>query len=148
MNPDLARLLWPPSRLGDALQALAAKTDERLQTPSAIVDDWEVLGEWLEGAAPWLGVETQAVETPYADFERQASAMGPAVIRMPGGFLAICKSRSRSAVTVLTPDLTKHKVTPAALRSALCSEIEAPVAKQVQELLERAGQGDDAERDP
>jgi ATP-binding cassette subfamily B protein len=139
MNPDLASLLWPPSRLGDALQALTAKTDDRLKTPSAIVDDWAALGEWLEGAAPWLGVETQAVETPYADFERQVSAMGPALIRMPGGFLAVCKSRSRSAVLVLAPDCKRHKVSPAALRSALCSEIESPVAKQVQELLERAG---------
>src|SRR5882724_9480842 len=138
MNPDIARLLWPPSRLGDALQVLAAKTGERLQTPSAIVDDREALGEWLERAAAWLGVETQAVETPYADFERQVSAMGPALIRISNGFLAVCKSRSRSAVKVLAPDGNKHKVSPAALRSALCSEIEAPVAKQVQELLDRA----------
>jgi len=135
MNPDLARLLWPPSRLGDALQALAAKTDERLQTPRAIADD----GEWLECAAAWLGLETQPVETPYADFERQVSATGPALIRMPGGFLAVCKSRSRSAVSVLAPDSNKHKISPAVLRSALCSEIEAPVAKQIEQLLERAG---------
>src|SRR5229473_694724 len=138
MSPDIARLLWPPSRLGDALQALAAKTDERLQTPSAIVDDREALGEWLERAAAWLGIETQSVETPYADFERQASAMGPALIRISSGFLAVCRSRSRSLVTVLAPDSTKHKVSPASLRSTLCSEIEAPVSKQVQELLERA----------
>src|SRR5258708_5315902 len=138
MSPDIARLLWPPSRLGDALQALAAKTDERLQTPSAIVDDREALGEWLERAAAWLGIETQSVETPYADFERQASAMGPALIRISSGFLAVCRSRSRSLVTVLAPDSTKHKISPASLRSTLCSEIEAPVSKQVQELLERA----------
>src|SRR5260370_21304283 len=139
MNPDLEALLWPPSRLGDALQALAAKTDERLQTPSAILDDREALGEWLEGAAPWLGFETQAVETTYADFERQVSAMGPALISMRGGFLAICKSSSRSTVTALAPALTRHKVSPATRRSALCSETEAPVANQVQDLLERAG---------
>jgi ATP-binding cassette subfamily B protein len=138
MNPDLARLSLPPSRLGDGLQALAAKTNERLQTPSAIVDDREALGEWLERAAAWIGVETQAVETPYADFERQVSAMGPALIRISSGFLAVCKSRSRSAVKVLAPDGNQHKVSPAALRSALCSEIEAPVAKQVQQLLDRA----------
>jgi ATP-binding cassette subfamily B protein len=139
MNPDLVRLLWPPSQLGDSLQALAAKTDERLKTPSAIVGDYEALGEWLEGAAPWLGFETQAVETPYADFERQVSAMGPALIRISSGFLAVCKSRSRSVVTVLAPDGNKHKVSPVVIRSAMCIDIEAPVAKQVQELLEHAG---------
>ena|SRR5437660_965976 len=115
MSPDIARLLWPPSRLGDALQALAAKTDERLQTPSAIVDDRKALGEWLERAAAWLGIETQSVETPYVDFERQVSAMGPALIRISSGFLAVCKSRSQSVVIVLAPDSTKHKVSPASL---------------------------------
>src|SRR5260221_1945502 len=139
MSPDIARLLWPPSRLGDALQALAAKTDEHLQTPSAIVDDREALGEWLEGAALWLGIETQRVETPYPDFERQVSRIGPALIRISSGFLAVCKSRSRSVVAVVAPDGNKHKVSTAALRSALCGEIEAPVTKQIQELLERAG---------
>lgn len=139
MNPDLVRLLWPPSRLGEALQAFVVKWDQRIQTPSAIADDWEALGEWLESAAAWLGMETQAVETPYADFDRQVSAMGPALLRMHDGFLVVCKSRSRSAVTVLAPDGTRHKVAPAAIRSALCSEIERPVAEQVQQLLERAG---------
>src|SRR5438876_715381 len=132
MNPDLARLVWPPSQLGDALQALAQKTDARLQTSSAIADDPVALGEWLEGAAAWLGAEAQAVETSYSDFEGQVSAMGPALIRLPIGFLAVCKSRSRSRVTVLAPDRNKQKVSPAAIRSALCSEVEAPVAKQVE----------------
>jgi ATP-binding cassette subfamily B protein len=125
--------------LGDALQALAGKTDERLRIPSSIADDQAALEEWLERAAAWLGAETQAVETPYADFDQQVSAMGPALIRAPGGFLAVCKSRSRSVVTVLAPDGNKHKVSPVAIRSALCGEMEAPVAKQVQEMLERAG---------
>jgi ABC-type multidrug transport system fused ATPase/permease subunit len=139
MNPDLASLLWPPSRLGDVLQALAGKTDVRLRTPSALVDEQAALEEWLERAAACLGLESQAVETPYADFERQVSAMGPALIRMSGGFLAVSKSRSRSRVTVLAPDWNKHKVAPATIRSALCNEMEAPVAEQVQQLLERAG---------
>jgi ATP-binding cassette subfamily B protein len=139
MNPDLARLLWPPSRLGEALQTLAAKWDQRLETPSAIANDWEALGEWLESAAAWIGLETQAVETPYADFDRQVSAMGPALLRMRDGFLAVCKSRSRSGVSVLAPDGKRHKVAPAAIRSALCSEMEGPVAEQIQQLLERAG---------
>src|SRR5258708_40241394 len=106
MSPDIARLLWPPSRLGDALQALAAKADERLQTPSAIVDDREALGEWLERAAAWLGIETQSVETPYADFERQANAMGPALILLSSGFLAAVKTPSPAVVIVLAPSCT------------------------------------------
>src|SRR5437667_10716506 len=129
MNPDLVRLLWPPSRLGEALQTLAAKWDQRLETPSAIANDWEALGEWLESAAAWLGLETQAVETPYADFDRQVSAMGPALLRMHDGFLVVCKSRYRSAVTVLAPDGKRHKVAPVAIRSAICGEMEGPVAE-------------------
>jgi len=151
MNPDLASLVWPPAQLGDALHAL---TNEHAllrslfrnggtahPEPRASASDMQdaTLEEWLETAAAWLGLEAQAVETPYADFERQVTAMGPALIRMPIGLLAVCKSRSRSKVTVLGPDRNKHKVSPAALRSALCSEFEEPVAKQVEQLLERAG---------
>src|SRR5258706_13061473 len=110
MSPDITRLLWPPSRLGDALQALAAKTDERLQTPSAIVDDREALGEWLEGAALWVGIETQGVETPYPDFERQESRKGPATIRLSGGFLAGCKPRSKYVVALVCHNRNKHKI--------------------------------------
>jgi len=139
MNPDLAGLLWPPSRLGEALQTLAAKWDQRLQTPSAIANDRDALGEWLENAAAWLGLETQAVETLYADFDRQVSAMGPALLHIGDGFLVVRKSRSRSAVTVLAPDGKRHNVAPAAIRSALCIEMEGPVAEQVQQLLQRAG---------
>jgi ATP-binding cassette subfamily B protein len=40
---------------------------------------------------------------------------------------------------VLAPDGKKLKVAPVAIRSALCSEMEGPVAEQVQQLLERAG---------
>jgi ATP-binding cassette, subfamily B, bacterial len=136
MTADVASLVWPPARLGEALQSLVGASEPGV---SASVPADYASGEWLENAAEQLGFEAQAVETPYADFERQVSAMGPALIRLPAGFLAVCKSKSRSTVTVIGPDGKKHKVSPAAVRSALCSEIEAPVAKQVEQLLDRAG---------
>ena len=49
-------------------------------------------------------------------------------------FLAI----SCPAPSLLTPHLKKVRVDPAAIRSALCAEIEAPVLQEIQETLDRA----------
>ena len=130
---------WPTSRLGEALvhveHALVRATSPLMATPGPeekATD--EALGEWLESAASRLGMEAQPVETPYSDFDRQLPAMGPAILRMPGGFLVILRG-----ARVLAPDGTRHRVDPAAIRSLLCAEMEAPVAEQVEDLLQRSG---------
>ncbi len=130
--------LWPTSRLGEALVLVAhvlmrdASPLTATQGPREDASD-EAIGEWVETAASWLGIEAQPVETPYTDFARQLHAMGPAILRMPGGFLVILRG-----ARVLAPGGTKHRVDPAAIRSLLCAEIEAPITEQVEELLQRA----------
>ena len=39
---------------------------------------------------------------------------------------------------LLTPDLTKVRVAPAVIRSALCATLEAPILREIQETLDRA----------
>jgi ATP-binding cassette, subfamily B, bacterial len=112
MSSDLQALLWPASRFRDAVLALSR-----------------------DSLARNIELEALATEIPHADFEQRFSKMGPAVLRFPGddGFLAILPNG-----TVLSPDHKKIAVDPAAVRSSLCSELEAPVLKQIQETLERA----------
>jgi ATP-binding cassette subfamily B protein len=130
--------LWPTKRLGEALALVAhalmraASPLMATQGPREEASD-EAIGEWLESAASCIGMEAQPVETPYADFLRQLPTMGPALLRMPGGFLVILRGAQ-----VLAPDGKKHHVPPAAIRSALCAEMEAPIAEQVEQLLQRA----------
>jgi ATP-binding cassette, subfamily B, bacterial len=133
--------LWPASRLGDVAHALVAHA--LLRAVSTLVStpppnlDLDSLARWLESAALTLGFEAQPSETPYSDFERQLRHMGPALIHIPTAhgpaFLAILPSGA-----LLTPDLSEVRVSPTVIRSALCSSIEAPALREIQETLDRA----------
>lgn len=128
--------LWPASRLGDLITFVAGKSP--IPNPqSATCRDLEALARWIESAAVTSGIEAQPAETPYADFERQLLQMGPALVYVPGeaepAFLAILPGGK-----LLTPGLKKIRFHPAAIRSAICSSIEAPIIAQVQEMLTRA----------
>jgi ATP-binding cassette subfamily B protein len=80
-----------------------------------------------------MGLEAQTAETTYADLERQLGHMGPALIAIGPAFLALLPG-----VMLLTPELKKIRVDPASIRSALCSSLEAPILREIQEMLERA----------
>jgi ATP-binding cassette, subfamily B, bacterial len=121
--------LWPPSRLGEALGVLTGRptpADPQSPTPNDVF-------HWLETAALTIGLEAQPAETPYSDFERQLPHVGPALIHLGPAFLAVLPNGS-----LLTTDLKKVRVPPSAIRSALCSSIEAPVLREIQETLDRA----------
>jgi ATP-binding cassette, subfamily B, bacterial len=127
--------LWPASRLGEALCLLTTGPIPNPRPPiSSSIDS---LARWIESAALTLGFEAQPAETPYSDFERQLPHMGPALIHIPTSkgpaFLALLPGS-----VLLTPDLKKVRVSPAAIRSALCSSMEAPVLIEIQETLDRA----------
>jgi ATP-binding cassette subfamily B protein len=123
--------------------ALLRAASTFVSTPPQV--DIDSLAHWLESAALTLGYEAQPSETPYSDFDRQLPHMGPALIHVPthaaGGvsnkdgaaFLALLPNS-----TLLTPDLKKVRVSPSAIRSALCASIEAPALREIQETLDRA----------
>ena len=113
--------LWPSSRLGEAAHALVRGPSPLLATPPSDAG-LDSLANWLEAAALSMGFEAQPAETTYADFERDLSIMGPAIVHIPTAagpaFLAILPG-----CTLLTPALTKVCVAPAAIRSALCDSL-------------------------
>ena len=136
MSIDLASLLWPASRLGEAVQHLTGVAS-LVNPPASIQDDSEALADWLETAALTIGLEAQPLESSFADFERLLRSLGPALLRVPGTdgpkYLAIVKGS-----TVLTPALDRVRISPGLIRSALCGEREAPAIRQINETLERA----------
>ena len=129
MTSELKGLLWPESRAGDAVWALAQASGLVTSSQKA-----ESLKGDPEFAARRLGLEAWPVEISYADFERQLPSIGPALVRIPGGFYAVLKSG-----IFLTSEGQRVALKPAAVRSALCSETEGLVLTQVQETLDRAG---------
>jgi len=145
MRTDLSLLSWPVSRLGEAIEALARKSGlapraVALSNPTAAMtaDTEEALGQWIESAAVWLGIEAEPIVCPYADVEKFVQNGGPAIVRLPGTdglhFLALLPSK-RGKAAVLAPDLRAHRVDSAVIRAALVSEIEAPVVPGVDRLL-------------
>lgn len=130
MNPAFDQLLWPASRLGEALVALAPHGHSQ-KLP---VQPWSP--DWLEAAARAVGLEAQPAETSYADFEHLLPKMAPAVLHMPAhdSFLVLV-----SGLTALTPDRRRVRVDASAVRSALCADMEAPLVAEIEETLNRAG---------
>ena len=139
-------LLWPASRLNEALHALVAHALNGAAPPlipapsNAIEQNPALLSDWLEIAAQSLGVEVQSAETPYPDLERQLPAMGPALIRVPvaegSAFLVLLGGKP---LRVLGPDLQVHRISSAAVRALLCGDREAALRAEIQQLLDRAG---------
>jgi len=129
-------LLWPSSRLGEAL-SLLTKVPGAPNPQPPIPYRLEALAHWLESAALTMGVEAQPAETSYSDFERHLSHMGPALLHIPTdqgpAFLAILPGSM-----LLAPTLKKIRIDPALIRSALCASIEAPILREIQETLDRA----------
>ena len=84
-----------------------------------------------------MGFEAQPAETTYADFERDFTRMGPAILHVPSKnqpwFLAIAKGGR-----ILTSLGLKLYPDPAAIRSAICADAEEPILREIQEMLDRA----------
>jgi ATP-binding cassette, subfamily B, bacterial len=147
LPPQLATLVWPPARAGEAIEALAVRSglaQPGTETPrpaESVTRHPEAFRQWVNSAAAWLGVEAEPSETSYAQFESHLRTAGPALIRLPGhdnpGFIALLTGNLRG-LSLIAPDLTVHRVAPDDLFAALCREIEAPLLPGIDSLLEQA----------
>jgi ATP-binding cassette, subfamily B, bacterial len=145
----LEPLAWPMARLGEALEALARYSGllrHSVETPRPPAGlecaSGEEVGSWLEATASWLGLETEPVEVPYAEVEHLVRGAGPALLQLPGaeppGFLVLLRGQWHR-VTLLGPDLVRHRVATEIIRTALCQAVEAPLAAEVDRVLVAAG---------
>lgn len=135
-NSLLKSCLWPAARLGEALLALAP-AGYTIDLPHPPDTNSDALFRWMEAAALTLGFEAQPAETTYSEFDHQLRTLGPAIIYVPAefgpAFLAVLRGGD-----LLAPDLSKVRVAPAAIRSALCGRIETPIVREVLAMLDRA----------
>ena len=148
-NLNIHSLAWPVSRLGEALEILAQKTGFSSNPPELPLPpkhfeqaDNQAIGQWLERAATRLGLETEAVESPYTEVEQMVQRAGPALLRLPGfespHFLVLLKG-GWWKLSLIAPDLSVCRVPPKPIRDALTDEIEAPLATPINQLLSDAG---------
>lgn len=149
MSNQITNLTWPASRLGEALESLARKTNLRprqIEVPSppksVIAGNEAAVGHWIEGAANWLGIEAEPVEAPYAEVSQVIGNAAPALFRLPDAndtrFLLLLTGRRRT-VSVLGPDLSVRRLSRHVVRDTICQRIEAPLLGEVDRMLDRAG---------
>ena len=139
---------WPASRLGEALDALArrsglsSKVAETRNPGASIVSEPAVLNRWVETAAATLGLEAEPADVRYSELEDYLRTAGPAVVRLsPSGepqFLAVLEARG-GKVRVLGPDFAVYNFAAARLKAQLCRPIEAPLAGEIDRILDQAG---------
>jgi ATP-binding cassette subfamily B protein len=145
----LTEIGWPAERLGEALALLGRHSglggrEVEMAAPSLrpAAPGASQVGPWIEAAASWLGLEAEPVETPYAEAQQLVAGAGPALLYLPDTcgprYLAIGAGRRRR-VPVLTPDGAVAHVAVEAVRAALCREVEAPIAAEVERVLADAG---------
>lgn len=152
-STDLHALTWTAARLDEAVTALTRKVGF-LSNPVEIPKfpehgerlDNDVVGQWMSVAASRLGIETESVESSYAEVAQMVCRAGPALLRLPGGntprFLALLRGGKRR-VSILTPELTVQHLRPEYVRDVLTYNLEEPLIQPIQQLLREAGVPED-----
>jgi ATP-binding cassette subfamily B protein len=149
-DPGLAALCWPLARAGEALGEIARRAGlapdmlDALPAPPPAAGP-EELERWFGWAAGRLGVDAEAVEAPLPHTGRMLLGAGPALLLVPGagthagapGLVLLLGSR-RGELRLLGPDLAVRRCRPELLRDALCAPYEAPLAREIERLLEVA----------
>jgi ATP-binding cassette, subfamily B, bacterial len=142
---------WPASRLGEALRALGRRSggetrgveaDDVAPPADLAAEGGRRLEVWIEAAADWLGLEAVPIAVPYPDLSLFLGRSGVALLRLPDQaeprFL-ILLGDGRRRVRVLNPDLVTVWVASTTIVEALCKDVEAPRANEVERLLAEMG---------
>ncbi len=146
---ELEACLWPAARAAEALHTLAlrARLDwhggAETAVPSLHVGaDRTSLGEWVEWAAARAGLEAEPVESTVPGVVDLLRNAAPALLALPrpgGTDLLLLVGVRGGRVSLIGPDGRTRHCPVDALRAALCRPLEAPLAREIDPLLERAG---------
>jgi ATP-binding cassette subfamily B protein len=139
----LAEATWPIDRIGEAMVALARRAG--LVAPAASPPaargapggDPAALDRWLVAAGDQLGVSVEPITAPHREVDAALVALRPALIRVPGGALAVLGHR-RDRLTCLGPGGAVHRIARAAVVRAVTERHEAPHRARIAALLAAA----------
>jgi ATP-binding cassette subfamily B protein len=143
-------LLWPLGRAAEALDVLSRKAalGPREAALPRLPDDCDAdsLGRFLGATAAFLGVEAEPLRVRHADAADVIRRAAPALLLVrdvdrtaPPRLLAIAAAERHGRVRVLGPDGATRQVPGELVRARLCSAAEAPLAPQIDDVLEAAG---------
>ena len=149
-DEPLADLIWPASRLGEAIEILARQGKllvDASPTLPAIPDlstsDDETVGKWIDNIAFHLDLEAEATVAGYGEIDQFIRGAYPALMRLPDEegqhqlqFLVVLKANWRH-VFLIGPDHSTYPVDPQHIRNTLCSPIEAPFLSHINDILNK-----------
>jgi ATP-binding cassette subfamily B protein len=150
--PQVETLLWPASRVAEAMEVVARKSGfltrpVEIPPPPAHLATAEapLFDQWLETTALRFGLEVEPVVSTYAEVDQLVRSAGPALLRMPGTteageprFLVLLKG-SRRHLTVIAPDLSPRRVRRSLVTKTICHPIEAPFLEIIARILKETG---------
>jgi ATP-binding cassette subfamily B protein len=123
---------WPRDEAAEALKALAKACGLPIRAASVHPS------RDVERTAAWFGLEAEPVAAAYGDIAALLRDAGPALLDVPGrGLVPVLRGRG-SRVTVIGPEGATQVVDASALRAALVADVEAPIAGDVEHILDTA----------
>ena len=138
-------LLWPLSRLGEALTMSARRIRggalgslETLHPPEDLRD--EDLERWIDLACTRCGLETEAVEVSLSSAAEIVEQGGPAILWLPetDRFLVMVV-RSWGRPVLMAPDLKLHRLSSDTVVAALSAPLAGNNGPRLDDLLAEAG---------
>jgi ATP-binding cassette subfamily B protein len=152
VTDNLQSYTWPISKLDEALIALAQKSgflsdlpDSKFTQPTIKkgTNESDVLNNWIEAAASWLGIEAEEVSTPYGEIQQLLRLSGPALFHLrvqdEESRLLLLLKRGWRGAAIVTPDGEVIRVKPSEIRAAWCYDLEAPLLPEIEEFLAEMG---------
>jgi ATP-binding cassette subfamily B protein len=149
MIAEVNACAWPMTRAGEALEALAAVCGmpvvpiETAAPPDGFtIDGAETQTRWLQATAARLGLEVEPIEATFGEIDRMIRGAGPALLRIESGdaqHLLILRAATRRTAALVAPDGSVRQVRIDSIRAVLCEPLEAPLANEINRLLDGTG---------
>lgn len=135
---ELAALVWPMERIGEALVALARHSGLGVAAAPAArhppVADPAGLDRWLAAAADQLGVALDPVTATHRDADAALASLHPAMVQLPEGVLLVL-GRRRGKLVCLGPDGAVHRTARHDVGRTLQANHELPYRARISALL-------------
>ena len=144
---SLYAFAWPVSSLGEAIEIVARKagllSELANKEPLAPLDpslfNQIDSGKLIEILAEPLGLEVEAVESPYGELLDMVRNAPPALLRLPNQDFLVLLAAGKREIKIIAPDLSVQGIRPEVIRALLIDQIDAPQTVQLDELLAGLG---------
>ena len=142
MPDDLNSLSWPISRAAELIATVARRggldprsADTNVPSGMSGKEQDSNLRQPMDALCSWLSLEAEWILVTGANAEKALRSAAPAVLRVDDRLWGFLELRGNKA-SLVTSDHSVKRVPLESLRAELCAKLEAPAAREVDQLLE------------